>query len=265
MLTIGSLFSGIGGLELGLERAFESETLWQVEQSAFCRSVLAKWWPDAARFDDVKTAGAATLVPVDLICGGFPCQDLSSANTAGAGLDGARSGLWSEMARIVRELGPEWVVVENVASGANRWVDTVRSDLAELGYASLPVPIAASDCGALHRRARVFLVAHDANRAHDVRCATRKDLPCAAPNADGEPEGQRAQRGESRGRTDAARRARSGAAGWPQSELDPLVHGLPGRLAERERIALGNACTPQQAEVVGWVIRELVAQERRVA
>src|SRR5437868_5460774 len=111
-VNVGSLFSGIGGFELGFERA-GMRVSWQVEQDAYCRAVLARHFPDAARFEDVREVGAQNLDPVDLICGGFPCQDLSSAGR-GAGIDGARSGLWSEFARIVCELRPRYVVVENV-------------------------------------------------------------------------------------------------------------------------------------------------------
>src|SRR6187200_1732128 len=102
-MTIGSLFAGVGGLELGLEWAGLGPTLWQVEQDKFCRAVLEKHWPQAERFDDVCTVGSANLAPVQLICGGFPCQDVSSAGK-GAGLAGERSGLWREFARVVREL-----------------------------------------------------------------------------------------------------------------------------------------------------------------
>jgi DNA (cytosine-5)-methyltransferase 1 len=116
-MRIGSLFSGIGGLELGLEWSGVGHTVWQVEREPFCRAVLAKHWPAAERFDDVRTVGKANLAPVDLICGGFPCQDVSSAGK-GAGLAGERSGLWREFARILGELQPGWVVVENVAGGA---------------------------------------------------------------------------------------------------------------------------------------------------
>lgn len=168
MFSIGGLFAGIGGLELGLERAGLGPTIWQVERDAACRKVLARHWPAALRYDDVRRVGASTLLPVDLICGGFPCQDVSSAG-ARAGLAGARSGLWFEFARIVAECCPRWVVVENVASGAHAWVDTVQRDLGKCGYASLPLPIAASDVGAPHRRARIFVLACRPLADTDVR------------------------------------------------------------------------------------------------
>lgn len=129
----GSLFSGIGGLELGLEWAGVGHTAWQVEMDPFCRSVLAKHWPNVERHVDVREVGAASLARVDLICGGFPCQDVSSAG-ARRGLAGKRSGLWFEYRRIVDELRPAWVVVENVTSGKKLWLPQVRADLEQLGY-----------------------------------------------------------------------------------------------------------------------------------
>ena len=157
VLSIGSLFSGIGGLELGLEWAGHGPVRWQVECDPWCRSVLKAHWPDAIRFDDVRDVGAE-LPPVDLLCGGFPCQDVSAAGS-GAGLAGARSGLWWEFHRIARELRPAWIVVENVASGGARWVDAVRGSLEFLGYQTLPVPLGACDVGAPHLRRRIFIVA----------------------------------------------------------------------------------------------------------
>lgn len=158
-MTIGSLFSGIGGLELGLEWAGLEPVVWQVEQDPFCRSVLAKHWPSADRsVTDVCTAGVANLAHVDLICGGFPCQDLSYAGK-GAGLAGERSGLWREYARIVGEIRPRFVVVENVAALLGRGADVVCGDLARLGYDAVWTTVRASDVGAPHRRERLFIIA----------------------------------------------------------------------------------------------------------
>jgi DNA (cytosine-5)-methyltransferase 1 len=158
-VRIGSLFSGIGGLELGLEWAGVGRAVWQVERDEWCRGILARHWPDAERFDDVLSVGARNLAPVDLICGGPPCQDISYAGK-GAGLAGARSGLWFEYARIVRELRPRFVVVENVSALLARGVDTVLGDLAEAGYDAEWRCIRASDVGAPHRRERLFVVAY---------------------------------------------------------------------------------------------------------
>lgn len=159
-MKIGSLFSGIGGLELGLERAIPgAHTVWQVEQDPYARAVLAKHWPEARRYEDVKEVGAHNLNSVDIICGGFPCQDISFAGT-GAGLDGARSGLWTEYARIVRELRPRYVVVENVAALLSRGMGRVLGDLAALGYDATWDCVPAAAVGAPHRRDRLFLVAY---------------------------------------------------------------------------------------------------------
>lgn len=160
-MRIGSLFSGIGGLELGLESATGGRVLWQVERDAFCRSVLAKHWPDATRFDDVCTVGAG-LAPVDLICGGFPCQPASVA--------GKRKGmaddrwLWPEFARVVRVVGPRFVMLENVAGllsldGGRAW-GSVLGDLAALGFDAAWDVFRASDVGAPHRRERLFCLAY---------------------------------------------------------------------------------------------------------
>lgn len=113
-MRIGSLFSGIGGLELGLERAGVGHTVWQVEQDEYCRAVLARHWPDAQRFTDVRTVGSGNLAPVDVICGGFPCQDVSATGRRRGIIAGTRSGLWFEYSRILRELRPRYAIVENV-------------------------------------------------------------------------------------------------------------------------------------------------------
>jgi len=168
MLTIGSLFSGIGGLELGLEWAGLGPTLWQVERDKYCRRVLAKHWPDVERFDDVRSVGAANLQSVDIICGGFPCQDISFAGK-GAGLAGERSGLWFEFARIVGELEPRFVVVENVAALLSRGMGDVLGTLTACGYDATWTTLRAADVGAPHLRDRVFLVGHSDGDSESTR------------------------------------------------------------------------------------------------
>ena len=165
-MRVLSLFSGVGGLELGLEWAGVGHTVAQVEKDPYCRAVLAKHWPNATRYDDVCTVGAHNLEPVDVICGGFPCQDISYAGK-GAGLAGHRSGLWYEFARIVGEMEPRFVVVENVAALLTRGIDQVLGTLADLGYDAEWSTLRASDVGAPHRRERVFLIAWMADAASE--------------------------------------------------------------------------------------------------
>lgn len=287
-MRIGSLFSGIGGFELGLEWSGLGHTLWQVERDEYCRSILAEHWPSVERFEDVCSVGKTTLAPVDIICGGFPCQDVSSAGK-GAGLAGERSGLWFEFARIVGELRPRWVIVENVTSGANRWVDTVCASLAELGYATLPFPLSAADVGAPHLRRRIFIVAY-ANSEQLREQSGRSGGPTGreaaqpaidgAPGASSDPYGFRLEAhgrrpgpsAEHTGRTnrnDSNGRNLPGVrlpnAGWGHERFEPSFRrgddGLPCGMARaewnRQLKALGNAVVPQCAEVIGHIILEL--------
>lgn len=157
-MRIGSLFSGIGGLELGLEWAGVGHTVWQVEQSPFCRDVLAKHWPDAQRFDDVRTVGAHNLSPVDVICGGYPCQPFSVAGYQRGESDPRH--LWPEFARIIRELRPRFAVLENVAGHLALGFGRVLGDLAEIGYDAEWRVLYARNVGAPHLRPRVFIIAH---------------------------------------------------------------------------------------------------------
>lgn len=160
-LRCGSLFSGVGLFELGLVwSGLVSEVAWQVEIDPWCRSVLAARYPGANRSAvDVSLAGSSNLAPVDLICGGFPCQDVSGAGP-GEGLDGARSGLWYQFRRILEEMRPPLAIVENVASGKKRYLCAVRSGLHALGYRTRALQISAADVGLPHRRERVFVVAY---------------------------------------------------------------------------------------------------------
>lgn len=291
MLTIGSLFSGIGGLELGLERAGFGPVLWQVEIKPECQAVLAAHWPNTERHADIRTVGAAQLAKPGLICGGFPCQDVSSAGKR-VGLRGARSGLWFEFRRVVSELHPKWVVVENVASGARAWVDEVSAGLGELGYGIVPIPLEAADVGAPHARARIFLIAVSyAHQNSEHARAEYAEVASASVTSNVDGDRVRNEQGWSGGArgsdsrviaNDGAQPANTQGTGLPcsgrrsryESSLTEPAHcdwwsavpeilrvddGLPRRLdAANARIqALGNAVVPQCAEVIGWVIREI--------
>jgi DNA (cytosine-5)-methyltransferase 1 len=280
-VNVGSLFAGIGGFDLGLERAgFRVD--WQVELDPYCRAVLARRFQRACRFADVREVGSGTLPPVDLVCGGFPCQDLSVAGR-GAGLSGARSGLWSEFARIVRELRPGYVIVENVpallSGKGKRWdrapIGRVLGDLAALRYDAEWACLSAREFGAPHLRKRVWIVAYPSRDAS------------AGPAAPAGSERERARPGGAAGgatgmadadgeRCEALPRI---GAGWSAGTGDPLgvgprgrggrgpshpwavepdvgrvAHGVPDRV---DRLAaLGNALVPQIAEWLGRRILE---------
>jgi len=156
MLTVGSLFAGIGGFDLGFERA-GFDIKWQVEIDPFCQRVLAQHWPDVPRYGDVRTI--ERLPRVDVVVGGFPCQDISFAGN-GAGLAGERSGLWGEFDRIVGLVRPRYTVVENVAALTVRGLGRVLSDLATRGFDAEWACLPACAFGAPHTRRRVFIVAY---------------------------------------------------------------------------------------------------------
>ena len=159
-MKFGSLFTGVGGFDLGFEHA-GFECVWQVERDSHCLEVLAEHYPNVERYTDVRTVGRNNLEPVDVICGGFPCQDVSIAGKR-AGLAGERSGLWSEFARIIDELEPKWVVIENVpgllSSNRGRDFATVIRWLAERGYGVAWRILDSQYFGVAQRRRRVFIV-----------------------------------------------------------------------------------------------------------
>ena len=170
-LRVLDLFSGIGGFSLGLERTGGFETVAFCEIEPFPRKVLAKHWPKVPCYHDVTELTGEILardgIAVDVITGGFPCQDISTAGKqAGMGA-GTRSGLWSEIVRLIGELRPRYVIVENVAAllaGPSEqrggWFGRVLGDLAECGYDAEWENIPASAVGAPHRRERVWVVAY---------------------------------------------------------------------------------------------------------
>jgi len=229
------LFSGIGGFGLGLHWA-GMRVAALCEADPFCRTVLARRFPGVPIYDDVRTLSAAMLeragVRPNLVSGGFPCQDSSLAGR-GVGLAGPRTGLWREMARLIDECRPRWVVAENVPGLRSRGADRVLADLEALGYAVWPLVVGAVHAGAPHRRRRVWIVArrHAADPARP-RLEVRQPGPAPAP-----------------ARLPVERRGR-----WPaEPGLRRVDHGFPHRV-DRIR-ALGNAVLPANAAMIGRAIQ----------
>lgn len=177
-LRVLDLFSGIGGFSLGLERTGGFETVAFCEIEEFPRRVLAKHWPNVPCYRDVRELDADTLardgIAVDVITGGFPCQDISIAGRREGIAEGTRSGLWSEIARLVGELRPSFLIVENVSNLLNGpsaqpggWFGRVLGDLAELGYDAEWRSVRASDLGAPHHRERIWVIAYPGEIGRD--------------------------------------------------------------------------------------------------
>ena len=321
-MNFGSLFSGIGGIDLGLERAGMT-CAWQVEIDPWCRQMLAKHWPDVTQYEDVTKfcrrlydcepdelndevwcprceedfsdcdcIGTDQLTDthgfVDVICGGFPCQDVSIAGKRAGIEKGKRSGLWYEFSRIIRELRPRYVLVENVPGLLANGMGRVLGDLADAGYDAEWEVLSAASVGAPHLRKRVFITAHD--RISDASGDSIREFgerggrehtnsPSSISGNDGEEEqvadarSQRLQGTKFRYDNDAqAGRGKTGTtvpvAGcggtqWKHWQFEPDVGrvalGVPRRV-DRLR-GLGNAVVPQCAERIGRQIMDAAAAE----
>lgn len=155
--TCGSLFSGVGGLDLGLERA-GWQIVWQVELEDFCQRVLAAHWPAVTRYRDIRSLDVRALARVELLCGGFPCQPVSVAGKRRGQAD--ERWLWPEFARVIRAVRPRFVLVENVPGLLQRGIGDVLGDLAACGYDAEWDCLPAASAGAPHLRDRVWIVAY---------------------------------------------------------------------------------------------------------
>jgi len=250
----GSLFSGIGGFDLGFDRA-GMRCAWQVEIDPYCQRVLQKHWPEVPKHDDIRTFNPT---PVDVVCGGFPCQDISEANGNPKGITGERSGLWSEYVRIIRDIRPRFVVVENVPAITFRGMGTVVGELAESGYGCLWDCIPAAAVGAPHIRDRMFIIACRSTEV-DSRAGNERRLV-----ADTKSNRQRTDKNDPQRQTvqdiranierssdELARRWRTHWHAEPA--LGRVADGVSNRL-DRLR-GLGNAVVPQVAE---WIGRRLI-------
>jgi len=278
--VIGSLFSGIGGIDLGLQRA-GMEVAWQVEFDPWCREVLKRHWPDVPRFVDVREVGAHNLPPVDMLAGGFPCQDISNAGKQ-AGIQAERSGLWFEFARIIRELRPRYVLVENVGALLVRGMDAVLGELSASGYDAEWECIPAAAVGAPHIRDRVWIVAYPRHQGFSERgicvdagqdgCDRRrisgdglsggkesKGSPLAYPNEqglEGSGAGQNTKWQTTNGHSGSGCPAPDGH--WAtEPDVGRVADGVPQRVDRLK--GLGNAVVPQVVEYIG---RQIVTDWR---
>lgn len=235
-LNLVSLFAGIGGFELGLERA-GFKTVAQCEISPVCQHLLATHWPEVQRFGDICAMRAADVPHrVHAMCGGFPCQDISFAGK-GEGIAGARSGLWSEYARLIGEFRPDVVFVENVSALLGRGLGVVLGDLAALGYDAWWDCIPAAAVGAPHRRDRLWIIAYARGVEHEgfgdaLRGSVAAELSRAAAHTagDGWHEGcSDARGGEARGREEQG--AGSGGRSDEPALANALRHDVQGFVA----------------------------------
>jgi DNA (cytosine-5)-methyltransferase 1 len=277
----GSLFSGIGGIDLGFEMA-GIETTWTCEIDDWCNELLQKRFPNATHYRDVQKIGKDNLEPVDIISGGFPCQDISTAGK-GAGLDGKRSGLWFEMWRIICELRPRWVFIENVANLANKGGERVLHDLAEAGYDAEWQVISARDVGGRHLRKRLWIIAyrkeisdtlcrelegHNRNIKRKNRNTTRRrdNSKSVVQRRDIEPFNTQttSKRGttkdiERQDNRDGKFRIKTFEILKNEPELDRVAYGLSQKVDRyNDRVkGLGNAVVPQIPYQLGKRIKEL--------
>ena len=282
-MKVLDLFSGIGGFSLGLERA-GMETVAFCEIEEYPQKVLKKHWPDVPIYNDVRELTSERLrndgiTTIDVLCGGFPCQDISLAgNQAGIG-EGTRSGLWSECARLLGDIRPRYAIFENVTallSGDNgRWFEQVLWDISQVGYDAEWHCIPASELGAHHHRDRVWIVAHSNSadsgneRKEQVQGIGEMDKREALTDNNGKQEyvadtnSQRLQ-GLWQGRTlqgwcEATGHSGQGSQspGWSwatEPDLGRVANGVPARSHRLK--ALGNAVVPQIPELIGRAIME---------
>lgn len=285
-MRVLDLFAGIGGFTIGLEKAgFETVAFCEIEP--YAQKVLRKNWPGVKIYDDVRGITAERLaadgIRVDVITGGFPCQDISIAG-AGAGLEGERSGLWSECARLLRDIQPRYAVFENVTNLLNGergdWFRRVLWDISSIGYDAEWHCIPASAVGAHHRRDRIWIVAYpnsnDRRRGHSAqplgrdawlesrgRCTGQSRRQSDTFLADTKSKrvegswssGQQESQAHVREAILVRGRTRVRAENWEtEPAVGRVVDGFPDR-AHRLK-CLGNAVVPQIPEIIGKAIME---------
>jgi DNA (cytosine-5)-methyltransferase 1 len=256
-VRIGSLFSGYGGLDLGVQAKLGGAVVWHAEVDPNASRVLAHHWPDVPNLGDITRVDWSQVDPVDVLTGGFPCQDVSSAGKRVGLRPGTRSGLWSQMAYVVSVLRPRLVIAENVrgllsapaasdvepcpwclgedTSHALRALGAVLGDLADLGYDTAWCGLRASDVGAPHQRFRVFVAATDTHqpRSQGRKPAIGRDLSARSPATHAASDGHRDAGAASVGELPQAAvpgHQRDGAPG----HRAPAAHAASDRRGERQ-------------------------------
>ncbi len=237
--TVGSLCSGIGGFENGLERVGDFQVRWQVEINPFCIEVLEKHWPTVTRYQDVTTLTGDELEPVDLICAGFPCQPVSYASATRKGQN-SEKWIWPDIARLVGRVRPKVVLLENTpglltaGEPPGSAFAEVLGDLASHGYDAEWSYISCRDLGAPHLRVRIFIYASDSN--HKSQSGVLVD------------DGSRASLSEF---ANAHQRWKN-----PLTSLNRVDDGISGRVDRLNRLtSLGNSVCPYIIEWIGRRIR----------
>ena len=249
-MKVLDLFSGIGGFSLGLERA-GMETVAFCEFDEHAQKVLRKHWPDVPIHSDIRELNAKQYRgTVDVVCGGFPCQDLSTAGKQ-VGFSGKRSSLYGEMLRVISECMPRYAIFENVTGlltgDSGRWFGQFLYDLAQIGFDAEWHCVSASDIGAQHHRDRVWVIAYP--------CGSRSKVGLARQNV--------RQEGDTRisiNLSNEIRRARRepGMEGWSiEPNVGRVANGVPNRAHRLKQ--LGNAVVPQIPEAIGRAIMEVAA------
>ena len=276
-MTHGSLFSGIGGIDLGFEWA-GIETKWQVEIDEYCQKLLSIRFPHTKKFTDVRKVGSHNLEKVDIISGGFPCQDISVAGK-GAGIEGERSGLWTELHRVISELRPRFAFIENVPMLTIRGGGRVISDLAEIGYDAEWQIVGADDVGAWHRRKRIWIVAYSEHNGSSPTDGQREKIESSKQTGKksiGEFEGRsdlqdvpdttskRRCGGDTtrKNAKDVGELRRSERFGYWSFEPDVgrVAHGIPKRVDRLKGI--GNAVVPYIPYIIGKRLKELCQENQ---
>lgn len=264
-LRFGSVFSGIGGLDLGFERA-GAECMFQIEINPFCRAALEAHWPTVRRFEDVKTVHESDLPDIDILIGGPPCQPVSSVGRQGGDAD--PRWLWPEFIRLCGALQPRWVVAENPVGLQHHPSSAgIAPMLDAAGYEVLdPIEVGACQVGGVDHRHRLFVVAYRKGWGEQAGAVEHEEA-----RGEGERNGQEAGL-DVVGRREVQWPARPGHpqlrgedARSVEPQVEPPGSGLPSRLARRWRRlaheAVGNAVNPLVAEVVA---RAVISADRLI-